>query len=202
MALSRERIADELTKLLSLPDPSNTIAMMLEACILVPVLPEIRLEQVEKLRALIRTELEAGAKPDALRRLAALLPPDSEVAQDVAARLRLSNKARKRLACAAVKWTGEEAQPLAYRVGLECATDRLLLAGQAGEARSIVSWHVPRLPIGGGALIDRGLPQGPIVARTLRQIEDRWVEAGFPTGREFEGIVESAVRSARFNPTS
>ena len=44
-----------------------------------------------------------------------------------------------------------------------------------------------------GELISRGLPEGPIVARTLRQIEDRWVEAGFPTGEVLEGIVSDAL---------
>ena len=41
MALSRERIADELLKLLGLPDPAPTVAVMLERAILKPVLPEI-----------------------------------------------------------------------------------------------------------------------------------------------------------------
>jgi poly(A) polymerase len=54
---------------------------------------------------------------------------------------------------------------------------------------------VPRLPISGGALIGRGVPEGPIVARTLREIEDRWVEEGFPTGATLEKIISSAVAS-------
>ncbi len=41
MALSRERIADELLKLLGMPDPSSTVAIMLEHAILRPVLPEM-----------------------------------------------------------------------------------------------------------------------------------------------------------------
>jgi len=52
------------------------------------------------------------------------------------------------------------------------------------------------LPIGGGALIARGLAEGPIVARTLRRIEDQWVESGFPTGSQFDALVDDALRSA------
>jgi poly(A) polymerase len=52
------------------------------------------------------------------------------------------------------------------------------------------------LPIGGGALIARGLEEGPVVARTLRQIEDRWVEAGFPEGEPLEDIVAKALADA------
>jgi len=74
--------------------------------------------------------------------------------------------------------------------------DRLLLAGNSLDAAAIAHWHAPRLPISGGALIKRGLRQGPIVARTLRQIEDKWVAASFPKGPEFERIVESALKAA------
>ena len=31
------------------------------------------------------------------------------------------------------------------------------------------------------------------MARTLRRIEDRWVEAGFPHGDQFERIVADAL---------
>lgn len=196
MALSRERIADELLKLLALPDPSSTLAIMLDGSILKPVLPEITRERLSNFQLLVASERQAGIEPDPLRRLAALLPADKAVAEEVAARLRLSNKARKRLAGAVEPPLGAEPKRLAYRAGVEGAVDRLLLAGKATEAASIASWSPPRLPIGGGALISRGLPEGPIVARTLRNIEERWVEAGFPSGAKFDHIVESAVRAA------
>jgi poly(A) polymerase len=73
----------------------------------------------------------------------------------------------------------------------------MLLAGRAQDASAIAGWQAPRLPIGGGELIRRGLREGPIVAKTLRQIEDSWVEAGFPAGEQFERIVDAALaRSA------
>ena len=67
----------------------------------------------------------------------------------------------------------------------------------ARDAALISSWKAPRLPIGGGVLIARGLAEGPIVAKTLRRIEDRWIEAGFPAGDEFERIVNDALEAAR-----
>ena len=197
MALSRERIADELLKLLGLPKPLRTVAIMLERRILRPVLPEIEAERLRDLTALIAAESDAGIEPDALRRLAALIPRNLEVAEDIAARLRLSNKAKKRLACAAQPDLGPRRQALAYREGVECAVDRLLLADRARDAAEIAGWKPPRLPISGGALIKRGLPEGPVVARTLRRIDDRWVAQGFPTGPEFERIVEDALSSVR-----
>lgn len=197
MALSRERIADELLKLLALPDPADTIAIMLDRGILKPVLPEITAERLPALRTLIGAERAGGIAPDGVRRLAALLPRDARVAESVAARLKLSNKARKRLASAAEGDLGSSPGALAYRVGNQSAVDRLLLAGDGATAAQIAKWKAPRLPIGGGALIERGLREGPIVARTLKQIEDRWVNSGFPTGAAFEAIVSDALDAAR-----
>ena len=197
MALSRERIADEILKLLGMPDPASTVCVMLKRAILAPVVPEIGIERVAGLETVIAAEQEAGIKPDALRRLAALLPRDANVAGDIATRLRFSNKAKKRLACSAIADLGTSPEALAYRVGGDCAVDRLLLAGRTSEARGLASWKSPRLPIGGGDLIARGLAEGPIVARTLKQIDSRWVEAGFPTGATFEEIVTDELQKAR-----
>ena len=196
MALSRERIADELLKLLSVSDPSPTVAVMLERAILRPVLPEIAGGALGRLQALAATEGDARCRPDPLRRLSALVPADPEVAESIAVRLKLSNKARKRLACAASRDLHSRPRALAYYVGRECAIDRLLLAGRPKDITSLGSWTAPRLPIGGGALIERGLAPGPKVAATLRAIEREWVEQGFPSGEAFERIVADALGGA------
>jgi poly(A) polymerase len=197
MALSRERIADELLKLLGMPEPAATVRIMLDRGIFKPVLPEIKADRLGKLDGLIAAERETAVDPDALRRLAALLPQDEGLADDIASRLRFSNKARKRLACIVGSETGVSPQVLAYQLGTPCAVDRLLLAGKTREALEIASWKAPRLPIGGGALIARGLTEGPIVARTLKAIERRWVAEGFPGGDAFEEIVSDEIRNAR-----
>jgi len=196
MALSRERIADELLKLLGLADPAATLDVMLQRGILRPVLPEIEPERLCELKALITNERVAEVAADPLRRLTALLPRDPRVADQVAARLKLSKKARQRLSCSADTEIGGTPDALAYRLGADCAGDRLLLAGRPAEAASLKHWRKPTLPIGGGALIARGLAEGPIVARTLRRIEDQWVESGFPTGSQFDALVDDALRSA------
>jgi poly(A) polymerase len=195
MALSRERIADELLKLLAMPDPAPTVRVMLDRAILKPVLPEIEAAALAFVKRVIAAEREAIVEPNALRRLAALLPADELLAEKIAVRLRLSNKARKRVACAAGRELGTNPQALAYRLGVDCAVDRLLLAGEPAQAAALIGWKLPRLPIGGGKLIARGVPEGPAVARTLRRIEDRWVEAGFPHGEDFERIVSDALAS-------
>lgn len=191
MALSRERIADELLKLLALADPTPTVRLMIAIGLFAPVLPEI--EGASRLSRLIETEHQAGIGADPLRRLATLLPADAAVAERVAARLKLSNKARKRLAIAASPSPESSPQALAYRLGVEGALDRLLLESRPTDATSIAGWTPPRLPIGGGDLIARGVPQGPAVAKNLQAIERSWVAAGFPAGEEFEALVSKSL---------
>jgi len=193
MALSRERIADELLKLLALADPTQTVALMIARGIFAPVLPEV--VEAERLKSLIAAESEGGFEPDAIRRLSALFPQVPATAEAMAARLKLSNKARKRIALAADKALSANPQALAYWTGTESAVDRLLLAGRPQDAAAVRDWAVPKLPITGGQLIKRGITQGPVVAKTLQAIERTWVAEGFPRGDTFETIVATAIGS-------
>lgn len=182
MTLSRERIRDELLKLLALPSPTPTITAMIDHRILQPVLPEIT--NSAALAALTTAEQAAGTAADPLRRLAALLPPDPEVASDVAQRLRLSNAQKSRLRLAADRtMVPDDPRALAYRIGSAATLDRLLLTAdpRAGLwAAPLASYVAPRLPISGKDLIAMGLPPGPAVSRRLHEVEDRWIAAGFP----------------------
>ncbi len=187
MALSRERIADELLKLLALPNPAPTVRMMVERGILRPVLPEIGDSGVAALEALVAREPAAEVPAEALRRLAALLPPDPELAASIAARLRLSNRAAKRLVTAAERREDDAGRPLAlaYRVGSEEAVDRLLLGqGDPALVSTVRGWRKPRFPLSGGELIQMGLEPGPLVARTMQAVERAWIEGGFAGDKE------------------
>jgi poly(A) polymerase len=197
MALSRERIADELLKLLAVEDPAPTVKVMLGRDILRPVVPEIEGTALAKLQLLVEAEQIGGIASDPLRRLASLLPRDPESSERIAARLKLSNRARKRLACAAGDEIPQNVRALAYHKGAECAVDRLLLAGKPDLAASVAHWDAPRLPVTGGTLIQRGLTKGPVVAKTLQAIERQWVALDFPQGADFERIVEEALAAAR-----
>jgi poly(A) polymerase len=200
MALSRERIADELLKLLGLPDPVPTVRLMISGGVLRPVLPEIEQHKVEGLARLVRREVEAKVGAEPIRRLAALLPRDPELAASIAARLRLSNKAAKRLVTAAERQPDDARHPLAlaYRVGSKEAVDRLLLGdGDPAAACEIQEWTRPRFPLGGGDLISMGLEPGPVVARILQAIEREWIDSGFAGDRdEVRALAKAHVQRA------
>jgi poly(A) polymerase len=188
--LSRERIGWELLNLLGLPDPAAIAQRMAHLGVLAQVLPEA---DPAPLPALIAAEQRAQAAPDALRRLAAMLPPDPELAALVGARLRLSIAQRKRLALAAVRAKpDEDARALAYQVGREAATDRLLIAG--GDLAPLMGWEVPRFPLKGGAIVALGVSAGPDVARILRAVENRWVAEGFPNEARVDALLDEELQ--------
>ncbi len=189
MALSRERIATELLKLLVARDAVGVVALMIDHGILRAVLPEIDAAGSKRLATLAEREAAAGVAPDAIRRLAALLPP--EVADTVGARLKLSNHQRRRLAAATAGPGNEGARALAYRAGPESTIDRLLLAGE--DPAAILDFTPPRLPIGGGALVARGLDKGPAVARALKEVESRWIAEGFPDAARVDRIADEVA---------
>ena len=194
MALSRERIRDELLKLLVARDAVRVVRLMIERGIFAPVLPEIA--SADLLAHLAEREAATGISPDPIRRLAAVLPRDGATADQIGARLKLSNAERKRLVAA----TGEPLEaprPLTYRLGRETALDLLLLSDRdIAQIEEIESWEAPRLPLSGGALVARGLARGPDVARALRAVEDRWIAEGFPGEDRVAALADEVVAQA------
>lgn len=190
--LSRERIASELLMLLALPDPSPTVTRMAELGVLAVILPEAA---PAALPPLIAAEQAHGIAPEPLRRLAALLPADPPMAEQIGARLRLSIAQRKHLAAVAARKVPEEAaRPLAYRMGREAAFDRLLITG--GSIAPLQGWDIPQFPLKGGMIVARGVSAGPEVARILRAVEAMWVAEGFPDEARVLTLLDSEIARA------
>ena len=185
--LSRERVGMELMNLLALPDPASTIARMAELGVLAVVLPEA---VPEALAALVEQERRQHVAPDSIRRLAALLPTDAELAGQVAARFRLSTAQKKRLMSAAGR-SSNPPRALAYRLGLDQALDRLLLTG--GDIAALSGWTIPVFPLKGGEIVARGVKAGPQVARLMREIEAQWIAEGFPDVLRVSQLLDAAL---------
>ena len=186
LALSRERVRDEVLKLLVVADPVPTVAVMVAHGIFAPVLPEITVAGVAALSRLRAAEVSLVSHgvghASAIRRLAALLPPDAALLDRIATRLRLSNADRKRLVLTAERAPG--LAEIAYRDGLDSAVDRGLLRGDADLGGFVAGWVQPVMPLSGRDLIARGVPAGPRVSRALGEIERAWIAAGFPADIE------------------
>ncbi|WP_242780395.1 CCA tRNA nucleotidyltransferase [Sphingopyxis sp. YF1] len=201
-SLSRERVADELTKILVLPDPRGIVAQMAADGIFAVILPELAPDHAATLDRLLGNEAATGAEPAALRRLAALLPANAGVAEQVASRLRFSTRQRKHLAALAGHRGAAlpPARRLAHAIGVEAARDVCLLAGDAQAAAAateqLSGWQVPDLPVRGGDIIARGVTAGPEVARILKAVEAQWVAEDFPGAARVAQLLDQMIGRA------
>lgn len=201
MALSRERIADELRKLLSVTNPAQAVQAMLDAGIFNSFLPEIAPDAGQKLARLVEREIAVAATPSVARRLSAVLPNDTSSVEKIAARMKLSNRLRTDLIqLAAHHGSTLSARQLAYSIGIANARDLVLLNFAEDRWRdevvSLQGWDVPEFPIKGGDLIQKGLRAGPVVAKTLQAAEKQWIAELFPSASRAEEIADQLVAEA------
>jgi poly(A) polymerase len=197
-SLSRERVADELLKIVSLPDPRAIAAQMAADGIFAVILPELDDGFAGTLDRLLANEAAAAVDPAPLRRLVALLPAEAAVAEQVASRLRLSTRQRKHMgAVAAHRGMLGPARQLAHGIGVEAARDAWLFAANPSDAGAAVAalngWEVPLLPVKGGDIIARGVTAGPEVARILRAVEAQWVAEDYPDAVRVGAIVDQMI---------
>lgn len=201
-SLSGERLRQEMLKLLAAPDPGAACALMAEADIFPHVLPEAT--ALKRLIVLPALERRSGARRDPLLRLAALIEVGQAGAEQVAARLRLSNMEKTRLTALAApdlpvmaNLSGGMRNRVLYRQGGPLTRDLALLAwagetakGQADDSayvRLIAAadcWRPQVFPLKGDDALKLGLAPGPAVGQALAAVEDWWIEEGFVPGRE------------------
>ena len=190
--LSAERVAQELLRLLAVPDPLPALRMMAEDGVLGAILPEAtRLDRLQRLVAL-------APDPDPLRRLAALIAVDAAGAIALAERLRLSNEQRDRLAGFAPPWPvdpagDDRAQRLSlYRLGAERYRDLALLLAAEGaldEPRLAAlltlaaGWQPRRFPLQGRDVTALGIPPGQRVGELLAAVRQWWEDGDFTADR-------------------
>ena len=202
LALSRERIASELLKLLALPDPRQAISLMVDHGIFVAFLPELKGDAVHSVNRLVARERGNAITPSLLTRILSLLPRDPGTVQKVAMRLKISNAMRADLVARARVPTpsAQNTRAIAYREGIECAREAAILfsddADLLAALAALKGWDVPEFPIKGGKLVSRGLPVGPMVAETLRAIEGQWIAESFPPLDRVNEIADQAVALA------
>ncbi len=202
LALSRERIASELLKLLALPDPRQAVSLMIDHKIFAAFLPEVTDDAAQSLNRLLAREKAHAVKPSLPARILSLLPRNAEVAQKVAMRLKLSNAMRADMV---VRVSGElpsahNIRAIAYYESIGCARDAAMLFADDGDLSTsmvmLKDWSVPEFPIKGGELVRRGLPVGPLVAKTLKEVETRWISEDFPSVARANILADQAVAEA------
>jgi poly(A) polymerase len=201
-ALSRERIAQELTRILALKDPVASVALMIANGIFTPFLPELSASAANDLQRLVEREAQYAQPVSLPARFLALLTRDIVAVDKVAARLKLSNKMREGFAqrLRADAPTPANIRAIAYRADIDTARDAAMLyAGEADLPECLArleQWDIPTLSIKGGELIAMGLPAGPMVAKTLQAVEAAWIEADFPDKARQRALATQMVNAA------
>lgn len=210
--LSGERIRGELFRILTAPNPADTMAKMRGERVLEHVLPEAG--DVGRLRMVVWL-VERAVKLDEVhidpvRRLAALLRPDldEDAVAAIAARLKFSNVERKHLIgmCAVeppvdAEMGARTLRQACHAVGGAMVVDRALLAwaGElALEARlpkartqawvSVVEaardWKPVTFPLLGRDVQAQGISHGPRIGELLSAVEQWWQDEDFTPDRD------------------
>jgi poly(A) polymerase len=198
--LSAERVAHEMLRLLAAPDPLGALSMMAAAGVLQRVLPEAT--RMEPLPVLREIESSAELGPDALLRLAAMLPDDAKTgaaaATSIADRLRLSNADRRRLTSLVAppviltpEMSAQEMHVGLYGLGRSAFADLVWLTwSRLGVAASFMphiemaaNWDIPKFALGGDDVKELGVSQGPAVGDLLQEVEAWWIAGDFAADR-------------------
>jgi poly(A) polymerase len=185
--LSGERVQAELLKLLAAKNPLPSLVLMQEDGVLQRILPKAR--GLEVLARLLKLE----AKPDALRRLAALVASEGEA---LARKLKFSNADRERLVTLseAVPLTSDAAEQrrLLHRLGRELYVDRVLvtaaIADDTADVKKLLGaaakWKPVAFPLRGADIAVAGVPEGPAIGKLLAAIEAWWEAGDFKATRK------------------
>jgi poly(A) polymerase len=210
--LSRERVRSEIMKLLAARRAGEVTRQFCETGLLGALLACA--PHPARLENLLRFAGEDARDP--LLGLAALclsLPEDAERLRE---RLRLSNPETQRLVEAAAAFMGlhglENPPPtpallrLIFRHGRQATHDALRLA-QAESDADAAPWREaltyvstakePRLPFSGADLLACGVPEGRAIGEALKDLQARWIEAGFPEDpRRLAQLLEEVAAAA------
>ena len=176
--LSRERVGQELLRLLAAPDPLAAVSVMAQTGVLPQVLPG---GSALSLGPLLAEEARLGLAPDALRRLAVLGAdsPDLRLSRAQATRLALLQR---------LTGSAERAAELGWRHGRDIARDVLALRAASlqqpvseADLRAADLGAAAKFPLTARDLMPR--LQGAALGAALRAAEARWIASGFTLTR-------------------
>lgn len=178
-SLSRERVTQEFTKLLTARTAASVLHMMADHNILSPCFAHTHWQDVERFYA----AQDACEAVDLTARLYALRMP----AHVIEATFALPNAAKRKLA----RLHRVEDRPLdsrqtikeaLYSYGREVVLQAYLLKAGPADKHMITlirTWDIPACPITGTDLIAEGYREGAVLGAELKRREEIWIKKGF-----------------------
>ena len=196
--LSKERIRDELQKLLLTKNAVSTLKIMTDNDILSYVLPNPK--HLDKLEFLINIYDAKHIKNEVMRRLFIIYLPDEALAENLATRLRLTKAQKQDF----VRWATNQVTleeytnhnlllKLVYEHGKEFAVDKLLLllATQKTDLPNLenILEEIQKIeelifPLRGRDIIEQGIGDIKNVGKTLKSLEILWIDSNFSMSRD------------------
>ena len=200
--ISKERIRQEVTRLLVAPRAVEALRLMDETGVLALTFPADCAHDFTALESMAAHDAALALEPDWFLRLVAFCGP-RESLRDA---FRLTREEMKRLRFLVdTKPPKDEKgwQHLVYRHGKALARDLARLAAARdgwgndtlrGALAHIDNFNPPRFLLTGGDAVALGVPPGPAVGAALRTAEERFIENGFsPADREGQLALLRAV---------
>lgn len=199
--LSRERVHQEMTRLVTARRAVEAMTLLQGHGILAQVLPAAPRPAV--FARLTEIEAALAWTPDAMLRLAALGVVTGEDASRIGRAFKVSREERGVLDLGARKNARLTSPPderaaraLLYREGPDSYRRLIALSLACSLAYSTCDpawamaltlparWTAPKLPVNGADVMARGVAAGPEVGVALRKVEAWWIEQDFAPGRE------------------
>lgn len=193
--LSRERITQEILKILGLERAAETLALMDDAQVLTKFYKADVSRDVVKSYFNLQTRYRAV---DVVARLAAVAALDGELIEMNFSLSKAQIHFIGHLSAAmkqtqSLPWNEFHVRQLVYSFGNDVTVQVLLLqaAQIVGKAEALLSllpqaknWHPPVLPLTGADILAAGIKPGPVVGRILGQAESWWRAADFEPDRQ------------------
>lgn len=193
-----ERVRDELFKLLTTPNVTETMRIIYDNDILAYFLPKS--DHLDALWRLTKLVQDAKYEGNFLRRLFVLYQPNSATAEDIANILRFTKKQKETF----TRWAKIEINPedfstsadrlkFIYRYGKDFCLDKLLLNAAIYKQaplnlndilKDIENTIVPIFPIRGRDIINIGLPKNAKIGNVLSGLEQQWIDSDFSLTRD------------------
>ncbi|MEX6633277.1 CCA tRNA nucleotidyltransferase [Hyphococcus lacteus] len=198
--LSAERVGDEFSAILRLPNAGMAVRKMVSTDVLSEIWQtDPNISAIENLK-----NLEPNSPVPLV--LAALF---GDKGNGIDKRLRHSNAERaiRENALRAVRLvssslTDQTLLEYSYCLGKDVLADGVLLAASKCEItsaefdqfmQSIARITVPVFAISGKHVVSAGVPAGPAVSKILKAVEKRWIEEGFPDEQRQHALLMSAL---------
>lgn len=199
-SLSAERLWSEIKKLLSAPDPSRAVRIMLTNDILDTALPES--SNSTGLDAIVALERREAIEPDPLLRLMAMSAREPLAMALLTKRLKMSKAESARLRAWADDATAldpnadDRAKRIAiYTAGKQVVIDRARIRAAGADdpikssrwislADLALAWTPPEFPLSGKDLINAGVEPGKAMGKKMDALKALWIRSGFSVDKD------------------